>query len=127
MTPGELGAIVGNPLLPQEQSRPRMVQAGVVQHDQARVAQSVGPDVIVMRRIAELVDHEVVGIARVAPHEIVGGPHVVRRVRRSDVNKNVDPDAAAASTSTSSALRPAMPVLTGGNGLNQARRMSKRL
>ena len=66
------------------------------------------------------------GWRALAPDEIVGRPHAVRRVRRPEVDKNVDPVAALAQ-----APPPAQrsvrrcPVRAGGNGLNQARRMSK--
>ena len=124
LVPRELGAIVGRPPLAQERGRARVVQAGVVQHDQPRIAQRVRPHVIVMRRIAELVDHQIdTGAARGARRSR-GRTTAVRRIRRDVDGRNCRCRAARAqSARTSSALRPAMPVRAGGNGLNQARRM----
>ncbi len=71
MVPAELGAIVSRPFLAEQEGGPGMVEVRVVQNHQARIVQRVGPLIIVVRRIAELVDHQVIGRETPSPHEVV--------------------------------------------------------
>ena len=72
MVPAELGAVVGGPLLAEEESGAGMVEVCIVQHDEAGDVQRVGPLIIVMRGIAELVDRQVIGGEAPLPDEVVG-------------------------------------------------------
>src|SRR5215211_8536319 len=73
MIPTELGAIVVGAALAQQERGARVMQARVVQYDETREAQRVGPLIIVMRRIAELIDRQVIGRSPAAPDEVVRG------------------------------------------------------
>ena len=125
MIGGELGAIVGGALRPQQRRRARVMQVRVVQDGQARISEEIRPEIIVMRRIADLVDRQVVraagGAARRsrAPRSAAA----MRRATRGPRPRTRRSRDACASAATSSALHAAMPDGTGGIGLNQARRM----
>ena len=49
-----------------------MMELSIVQHDAPRIPNEVRPHVIVARRVAELIDHQVIGMLEVSPDEIVG-------------------------------------------------------
>jgi hypothetical protein len=49
------------------------VHLGVVQDDKAGVAEEVSPDEVVGRRVAELIDDEIVRMAPMRRDELVGG------------------------------------------------------
>jgi hypothetical protein len=72
MVGAHLGAVVVAAPLAQQQGGTRMVQTGVVQDGQAGIPERVRPDVIVVRRIAELIDDQIVRLAAMAPRKIVG-------------------------------------------------------
>ena len=56
--------------------RARVMQAGVVQDDEAGIPQRVGPLVIVMGRVAELIDGEIERPLLLDPDEVVRRPLV---------------------------------------------------
>jgi hypothetical protein len=55
----------------EQRRRPGVVQVNVVQHDQPGEAEQVWPLEVVVRRVAHLVDGEVVGSLMVPPEELV--------------------------------------------------------
>jgi hypothetical protein len=67
----EFGAIVVEAPLIEQVSCAGVVHACIVQHDEARIAHQIGPQVVVTRRIAELVDDKIVRGALLAPEEVV--------------------------------------------------------
>ena len=66
MVPLELGAIVRGASLAQQERGAGVMQMRVVQDDEAGIAERVGPLIIVVRRIAELVDDQIIGALAVA-------------------------------------------------------------
>ncbi len=72
MVVGKLAAVVVEAPVLQEPPRPRMVQPAVVQDDEPGKRREIRPDVVMTRRIAELIDHKIVGIAPMLPDEVVG-------------------------------------------------------
>ena len=122
MIPRELGAVVRGAERAEQGRRPRMMQVRIVEHRQAGIPEEVGPLVVVVRRVADLVDGQVVGSPLVPPHEVVRRARARRHARDRLVHEDVDLDARRASAATRSALHAATPVATGGMGLNQARR-----
>jgi hypothetical protein len=69
----EFPPVVVEPFLLEEVVCARLVQACVVQHDEARVRGHVSPHEVVAWRVAELVDDKIVGIAARLPEEVAGG------------------------------------------------------
>ena len=90
MIPGELGAVVVGAERAEQGRRPRVVQVRVVQHGQAGIPEEVRPQIVVMRRVAELVDGQVVGSLLVPPHEVVGRARARRHARDRLVDEDVD-------------------------------------
>jgi hypothetical protein len=56
MVGGELGAVISGATGSQQHRRTRVVEMPVMQNRQARIAKEIGPDVVVMGRVADLVD-----------------------------------------------------------------------
>ena len=71
----EFVAVVAEPFLIQQSPRPGMVQARVVQHDEARVARQIRPHVVVAGGVPELVHDEIVRHALLLPDEVVRVEH----------------------------------------------------
>jgi hypothetical protein len=90
IVPCELRAIVRGSVRAQQRRRACVVQMRLVQHDQPGITERVGPFVVVMRRVAELVDGEVVRLLLVTPHEVVCRSN--ERVRRGVHQRIVDED-----------------------------------
>ena len=67
----ELAPIVVGALRAEQTSRARVVQPRVVQHDEARIRREIRPHVVVARRIAQLIDDQIVGSPSMLPHEVV--------------------------------------------------------
>ena len=67
----ELATVVVEPLMLEQLPGARVVQLRIVDDDEPGVAGEVGPDVVVMGVVAELVDDKIVGIAPLFPDEIV--------------------------------------------------------
>ena len=67
----EFGAIVVESPLIEQVPRAGVVHARIVQHDEARIGHQIRPQVVVARRIAELVDDEIVRRALMPPDEVV--------------------------------------------------------
>jgi hypothetical protein len=85
MAEGQLGAEIGSPAARDQGMRTRLVQLGVVQHDQAGVAREIGPHVVVTAGVAELVDDEVERPGVMDRCEIVRRPdRPPRRVDRGE-------------------------------------------
>ena len=68
----EFAAVIVESPLRQEAARTGLVQPRVVQHDQAGMRGEIRPHIVVARRVTELIDDEIVGIALRAPREIEG-------------------------------------------------------
>ena len=64
-------AVLGDALAVEQAPRARVVQPGVVQDDETRIAREVGPHVVVAGGVAQVVDDEVVGRASCPPDEVV--------------------------------------------------------
>ena len=90
MIPRELGAVVSRAERAQQGRRPRMVQVRVVQDRQAGIPEEVGPLIVVVRRVAYLIDREVVGLLLVAPDEVVGRARARCDARDGLVHEDVD-------------------------------------
>ena len=82
MIRGELDAEVSRSSGAKERRRASVLHVGIVKHRQSRVSKEVRPDVIVVRRVSNLVDRQVVWFGPVAPHEIVRGMDAHRIDRR---------------------------------------------
>ncbi len=80
----ELAPIIVLPRLPllQQHASSRVVQLAVVQNDEAREADQIRPHVVVARRVAELIDDEIVRARAVLPDEVVGVEQLKAFVRR---------------------------------------------
>ena len=90
----ELASVVVEPLLLEQVPGARMVQLWIVDDNEPGVAGEVGPDVVVMGVVAELVDDQIVRIAPSLPDEVVRveDPFGARRGRGLD--KPVDREVA---------------------------------
>ena len=66
--------VVASPLL-QKCASPRVMELTIVQDDEARIADQIGPDVVVIGRIAKLIDDKLVRLAEMLPDEIVCVAH----------------------------------------------------
>ena len=122
MIPGELGAVVVG-AEPAEQGRgPRVVQMRVVQHGQAGIPEEVRPEVVVMRRVADLVDGQVVGVVAGDATRSRGPSACPAPAARPARRRRRRSRARLRRAATRSALQAATPVATGGIGLNQASR-----
>ena len=71
MVEPQLGAVVRVALLLQQQPRSCEVQLAVVQDDQARESEEVGPHVVMTGGVAQLVDGQVVGVPLMLPDEVM--------------------------------------------------------
>ena len=67
-----------------------MVQPRIVQHDETRISREIRPHVVVARRVAQLVDRQIVWFPTMAPDEVVRVEHASALRRRID--KTVDRD-----------------------------------
>jgi hypothetical protein len=67
-----------------------MMQMRVVENDETGVPEGVCPLVIVMRRISELIDVQLVRLTRMAPDEIVRRSSAGSGARRRRTDVNVD-------------------------------------
>ena len=90
MIPRELGAVVSRAERAQQGRCPRMVQVRVVEDRQAGIPEEVGPLVVVVRGVADLVDGEVVRLLLVAPHKLMGGARARCDARHGLVHEDVD-------------------------------------
>ena len=83
MREAELGTVLVKPAVIEQQSGPRLVELPVVQHDEAGIPDEERPHEVVARRVAHLVDDQIVGVPELAPDELVRGPDPdrVRAVR----------------------------------------------
>ena len=71
MVEPELVPVGVEPLLAEKQACPGMMQARVVQYDESWIGDEIRPHVVVERRVAELIDDEIVRCAAMLPDEIV--------------------------------------------------------
>src|SRR5206468_9639927 len=71
MVEPELVPVGVEPLLAEKQACPGMMQARVVQYDESWICDEIRPHVVVERRVAELIDDEIVRCAAMLPDEIV--------------------------------------------------------
>ena len=103
-----------------------MVQVRVVEDDEPRILEQVGPHEVVAAGVPELVDDQIVGSLLVQPDEVVGGAGgEVSCAREGELGGRRDEhihlvrgeDAGSASTEYC-----ATPLVTGGSGVNQASR-----
>ncbi len=93
----ELTSIIVPPRLPplQQHASSRVVQLAIVQNDEARIADQIRPHVVVARRVAELIDDEIVRARAIFPDEVVRVEQLeafVRRFerRRRPVDEQID-------------------------------------
>ena len=87
---GKLSPVIVGAQRPKESGRPRMVQMRVVQHGQAWVSEEVGPQVVMVRRVANLKDRQVIRLLLMPPHEIVRRARARRDARHCLVYEDVD-------------------------------------
>ena len=66
----ELMPVVVEPSLLEQRARARLMQPRIVQDDQTRVGGQIAPHEVVARRVAQLIDDKVVGIAARPPGKI---------------------------------------------------------
>jgi hypothetical protein len=66
------------------------MEMDIVEHGQTRIPEQVGPLIIMMRRITELVHGQVVWMPLVEPNEIVRGSDAVRGRDDRLVDKYID-------------------------------------
>ncbi len=71
----ELGAVVVDPFTLEEHSGARVMELPVVQHHKAGIPERVRPHVIVIRRISDLIDDQVVRRAAVPPDKFMRCEH----------------------------------------------------
>ena len=68
---GKLRAVVCRSPGPEERCRTGMMEVRIVQHREARIPEQIRPDVIMMGGIADLINHQVIGLYAMPPDELV--------------------------------------------------------
>jgi hypothetical protein len=134
MTPRELRAIGVGGLMGQQRACACVVEARVVEHDQAGVSEEIRPEELVQPRVAGLVDDEIVLSAGDAPHRVVRAldAHAARRGGVATAARDGDAALVGEDVEAVSARgerghqfrRPATPLGSGGHGVNHARRIA---
>ena len=80
----ELTTIIVPPRLPplQQHASSRVVQLAIMQNDETRVTDQICPHIVVARRVAQLINDEIVRSRAILPDEVVGVEQLKPFVRR---------------------------------------------